>query len=130
MSWLKQAETLSLQGYLLKDAKLQPINGFSLFLVLDLDIPHGCIKTFVTGEVFYGEGCHPLLMQPGAEGMSQDMGTSLTLGDASQFQVSSHYTINIVTSQIAAIGSHKEPAILSLWALDQIPCQYARCLTV
>ncbi|GAJ24955.1 unnamed protein product, partial [marine sediment metagenome] len=40
----------------------QSINRFSLFLILNLNIPHGCIKAFMTGEVFYGKGCHPLLM--------------------------------------------------------------------
>jgi len=48
--------------------------------------------------------------------MPQDMGASLTLVDAGQLQVSSHYAINIGAVQVASIGSHKEPAILSLWA--------------
>ena len=45
------------------------------------------------------------------------MGASLTLVDAGQFQVSSHYAIDIGAVQIAPIVSHKEPAILSLWAV-------------
>ncbi|GAI31048.1 unnamed protein product, partial [marine sediment metagenome] len=31
----------------------------------------------MTGEVFYGEGVHSLLMQPGAKSMPQDVGTPL-----------------------------------------------------
>ena len=65
MGWLKQPEILTLPRLSLKDTKLQPINGFILLLILDLNIPHGCIKNFVTGEVLYGEGCHSLLMQEG-----------------------------------------------------------------
>ena len=34
------------------DAKLQSVKGFSLFLVLNPDMPHGGVKTFMTGEVF------------------------------------------------------------------------------
>ncbi|GAI60294.1 unnamed protein product [marine sediment metagenome] len=49
--------------------------------------------------------------------MPQDVGASLTLNDASQPQVSSHYAINIPTVQIASIGAHEEPAILSLWVV-------------
>ena len=54
----------------------------------------------MTGQVFYGKGCHPLLMQPSAEGMSQDVGTQLILVDAGQFKVSSHYPIDITTAEI------------------------------
>jgi hypothetical protein len=61
MGWLKHLEILTLPRLPLKDAKLQPINGFSLLLILDLDIPHGCVKTFMTGEVFNGERPHSLL---------------------------------------------------------------------
>ena len=57
-------------------------------------------------------------MQPGAEGVPQDMGTPLALVDAGQLQVSSHYAINMDAVQIAPIVSDKEPAILSLWAVD------------
>ena len=43
-------------------AKFQPIKGFSLLLILDIDIPHGGVKTFMTGEVFNGGQPHSLLM--------------------------------------------------------------------
>ena len=66
MGWLKQAEILTLPRLSLNDGKLQPVNRFTLLRpIFDLDIPHGCIKAFVTSEVFYGEGCHSLLMQEG-----------------------------------------------------------------
>jgi hypothetical protein len=61
MIWLKQSGTLILPSPL-KDTKLQPINGFSLFLVLDLDIPHRCVEALVASEIFYGERAYPLLM--------------------------------------------------------------------
>ena len=62
--------------------KLQPVNCFSLLPILDPDIPHGGVKTFMAGEIFYGEGIHSFLMQPGAESVSQKMGASLTFIDA------------------------------------------------
>jgi len=77
--WLEELSPFPLKG----DAKLQSVKGFSLLLILNPNIPHGGIKTLMTGEVFYGEGRHPLLMQPGAEGVPQDVGTLLTLVDAS-----------------------------------------------
>ena len=43
-------------------AKLQPVNGFGLLLILNPNIPHGCVKTLMTGEVFYGERPHSLLV--------------------------------------------------------------------
>ena len=49
----------------------------------------------MTGEVFYHKGPHSLLVRPGAEGVPQEVRTLLTLIDAGQLQVSSHYAINI-----------------------------------
>ncbi len=43
-------------------AKFQSINRFSLLLILNLNILHGCVKALMTGEVFYGEWPHSLLM--------------------------------------------------------------------
>ncbi|GAI81621.1 unnamed protein product [marine sediment metagenome] len=105
--WLKGLSPFSLK----RDAKLQSVNRFGLLLVLDPNIPHGGIKTFMTGEVFYSEGPHPFLMQPGAEGMPQKMGAMLNLIDTGQLQVSSHHTINISTVEIIPFGFYKEPAI-------------------
>lgn len=59
----------------------------------------------MASEVLYGERPHSLLVQPGAEGMPQDMGTSLTLVDAGQLQVSSHYTVRIVVRLKAKLSS-------------------------
>ena len=60
------------------------------------------------------------------------MGASLTLVDASQFQISSHYTINIniAAVRLTPVGSHKEPAILSLWTAGYIICQYSDCFPI
>ncbi len=48
-----------------------------MLLVLDLDIPHGYVKTLMAGEVFNGERCDSLLRQPGTEGVPQRMGVAL-----------------------------------------------------
>ncbi len=79
-----EVATPSLKGKRWRDAKLQSINRFSLLFILNLNIPHSGVKTLMTGKVFYSEGSHSLLMQPGAEGMPQDVGAVLTLVDASQ----------------------------------------------
>ena len=42
--------------------KLQPVNCFSLLPILDRDIPHGGVKTFMTSQVFYGERPYSLLV--------------------------------------------------------------------
>ena len=72
--WSKRA-TSSLKGISDGCSKLQPINSFGLLLILNPNIPHSSVKTLMTGEVFYGEGVHSLLMKPGTEGMPQNMGT-------------------------------------------------------
>ena len=73
--WLKGRRPFPFKG----DAKFQPINRFSLLLVFDRDVPHGRVKAFITGQVLYGERPYPLLVQPGAEGVPQDVRIPLTL---------------------------------------------------
>ena len=63
-------------------AKFQLANCFSLFLILDLDIPHSRGNTLVSSKVSYHKGVNPLLMEPGAEGMPQKVRPLLALGNA------------------------------------------------
>jgi hypothetical protein len=59
-------------------------------------------------------------MQPCAEYMPQEVGTQLFFVNASQFQISSHYTTNVSMAEFLPIGRYKEPAILSPWTIGYI----------
>ena len=46
----------------LKDTKFQSIKSFSLLLIVNVNIPHRGGNTLMTGEVFYSERSHTLLV--------------------------------------------------------------------